>query len=100
MASRTRRLTLAYAVAFEARFKRRLKKKTPAQQEAVYECIDRVAENPRGNQGGLQTKLIQVSPERVFYARVDQANRVSFHLEGTIIIFRNHCFKQDVLRNP
>ncbi len=66
----------------------------------MFECIERVAENPWGSQGSLQTKPLQIAGERVFYSRIDQANRVSFHIDGSCIVFRNHCFKDDVLRSP
>jgi hypothetical protein len=92
---------VSYAVAFEPKFRRRLKGKTFAQRAAVEECIQRVANNPWGNQGGLQTKLIGlVAGDRVYYSRIDRANRLTWHMDGTVIVFRNHCFKSVVLRSP
>jgi hypothetical protein len=83
-------------------FKRRLKKKPPEMQAAVLACMEALVENPWGNQGGLKTKLLKAANanERVYYARIDRANRITFHMDGDTLVFRNHCHKVDVLRNP
>lgn len=63
------------------------------------ECIARLAENPR--HPGLRTKRLQVSMggTAVFSARVDRANRLTFHWDGSTIVLRNHC-NHDILKVP
>ena len=91
---------MAFKYATEPRFKRRLRKKTAAQQEAVLACIELVIANPFPG-GGLKTKLLQAAgPERVYYARIDRASRLTFHFDGEVIVFRNHCEHDEVLRRP
>jgi hypothetical protein len=82
----------------DASFKRRLKKKPPEQQAAVLECIARLIEDP--HHPGLHTKRLQHGSQPIFYARIDRANRVTFHWREGTMVFRNHCHKTDVLRRP
>ena len=79
-------------------FKRRLKKKPVDQQQAVMLTVALVAE---GSQlPGLQIKQLQYSSQKVFSARIDRANRITFHREGDKIVFRNHCNHDAVYRMP
>jgi hypothetical protein len=72
------------------RFKKRLHKKTPQMAGAILECVQRLGSNPRHQ--GLHTHEVGVIRGRkVFEAYVDDANRVSFHWEGAIIVIRAHC---------
>lgn len=80
-------------------FKRRLKKKPQSQQEAIMACIEQLVRDP--HHPGLHTKRIRAGQgQAVFQARVDGANRLTFHWSGSTIVLRNHCNHDDALRNP
>lgn len=90
---------MARKYATDPLFKRRYKKKSPDKQAAVRACIVRVVADPF-ERGGLKTKPLSVADEKIFYARIDRAHRITFHFAGDTIVFRNHCHKEDVLRRP
>ncbi len=79
------------------KFKKILRKKPPAMQDAVFECIRRLAENPR--HPGLRTHRVQGAPG-VFEAYVDGANRLTFHYEDGTIVLRNNCNHAILDTNP
>lgn len=81
-------------------FKRRFEKKPQNQQVGVLKCIQQVAEDPQGMKGLRTKKLAVVGPHEVFYARIDGGHRLTFHREGSTIVFRNHCNHDAVLRHP
>ena len=91
---------MPYRVATDPRFRRRFKKKPPERQAALERCIELLADDPFANRGSLQTKVLQVTGERIYYARIDRSHRVTFHIQGDVIVLRNHCHKEDVLRSP
>jgi hypothetical protein len=78
-------------------FKKRLDDKPARQQAAILECVQRLGDDPR--YPGLRTHPIQSHPG-VFSARVDRANRVSFHWEDGTLVLRNHCNHDAVYRRP
>lgn len=83
----------------DRRFKRRFEKKPKHQQAGVMKCIAQVAEGVQST--GLRTKKLDVrGPHEVFYCRMGRGPRVTFHWEGSTIVFRNHCDHDDVLRSP
>jgi mRNA interferase RelE/StbE len=84
-------------VSVDPAFRRRLTDKTPAMQGAILECVRRLRENWR--HPSLRTKKMQGQPG-VFEARVDRANRVTFHWDGETIVLRNHCNHDVLRRNP
>lgn len=84
----------------DPRFKRRLKRKPRVEQDRIYDCIQRLTNDPH-EQGGRRSKPLSVSvPEKVWYARVSDANRLTFHFEGSKMVFRNNCNHDEVLRSP
>lgn len=80
------------------KFKKRLEAKPPKLQAAVLECVQRLADGPQSN-AGLRTHPVQSHPG-VFSARVDRANRVTFHWDQGVIVLRNHCNHDAVYRRP
>lgn len=84
-------------VAIDKTFKRRLAKKPPNLRGAILEAVQRLRENP--NHPSLHTKKMQGQRD-VFEARVDKANRITFHWEGEIIYLRNHCNHDVLTRSP
>lgn len=82
----------------ESSFRQRLRKKPRPMQEAIAECCQRLADNPR--HPGLQVHRIQGHPG-VWEAYVDKANRVTFHYgsEGQIVL-RNNCNHDMLDRTP
>ncbi len=78
-------------------FKKRLAAKPPPQQAAVLECVQRIADTP--NHPGLRTHPVHGCPG-VSSSRVDRGNRVTWHREGEVIVFRNHCNHDAVYRAP
>ncbi len=89
---------MAYDYGVQPAFKRRFKRKPPEQQAAIRRCIARLIEDP--HHPGLRTKRLQVGREPVFQARADEANRLTFHWEGSVIVLRHNCNHDDTLRNP
>jgi mRNA-degrading endonuclease RelE of RelBE toxin-antitoxin system len=85
-------------IAADPAFKRRLKRKPEALRRAIEECISRLAEDPR--HPGLHTKRLQSVGGVVFSARIDRANRLTFHWDGSTIVLRNHCSHDQVLARP
>jgi mRNA interferase RelE/StbE len=85
-------------IAAEPAFKRRLKRKPQPLQRAIEECVARLADDPQ--HPGLRTKRLQSIGEVVFSARIDRANRLTFHWEGSTIVLRNHCNHDAVLGRP
>ena len=81
----------------EPALRRRLKKKTPDQVGAILKCIDQLAADPR--HPGLHTHRVQ-GVEGVYEAYIDQANRLTFHWDGNVIVLRNHCNHDILNRNP
>jgi mRNA-degrading endonuclease YafQ of YafQ-DinJ toxin-antitoxin module len=77
-------------------FKRTAQKKPPALRAAIARCVELLADNPR--HPGLQTHRLQGSPG-VWEAYIDQANRVTFHYDGQVIVLRKNC-NHDILRRP
>lgn len=84
-------------VAIDKTFKRRLAKKPHKLQGAIMEAVLRLRENP--NHPSLRTKKMQGQRE-VFEARVDAANRITFHWQGDTIYLRNHCNHDVLTRSP
>jgi hypothetical protein len=84
-------------VSIDRSFKKRLAKKPVALQGAILECITRLREDPL--HPGLKTKKMG-GTDNVFEARVDQANRVTFHWAGDTIVMRNHCNHDMLKRSP
>lgn len=85
-------------IAADPAFKRRLRRKPQPLREAIEECIARLAEDP--HHPGLRTKRLQSVRESVFSARIDRANRLTFHWDGSTIVLRNHCNHDAVLKSP
>lgn len=79
-------------------FKRALKKKTSEMRVAIMECIDRLEDNP--DHPSLHRKKMQGQPG-VWEARIDRANRLTFHYsdDGTLVL-RNHCNHDILKRSP
>lgn len=77
-------------------FKRSAKKKDMPLQRAIARCVELLADNPR--HPGLQAHRMQGQPG-VWEAYVDQANRVTFHYDGSTIVLRKNC-NHDILRRP
>ena len=84
------------AIVISPRFKRRLSRKTPAQNDAIMRCIAWLHENV--HHPGLHTHRVQ-GTNGVWEAYVDDANRLTFHYDGSDLVLRNHC-NHDVLRTP
>lgn len=84
-------------VAIDKSFKRRLAKKPAKLQGAILEAVQRLREDPY--HPSLHTKKMQGQRD-VFEARVDQANRITFHWEGDTIYLRNHCNHDVLIRSP
>jgi hypothetical protein len=84
-------------VVVDETFKKRLRRKTPDLQAAIYECIDRLADDPR--HPGLRVHRVQ-GVAGVWEAYVDQANRLTFHWEEGAIVLRNHCNHDILTRAP
>jgi len=63
---------------------------------AIARCVELLADNPR--HPGLQTHRLQGSPG-VWEAYIDQANRVTFHYDGSVIVLRKNC-NHDILSRP
>ncbi len=84
-------------VVMEPTFKRRLKKKPDQMQDAIIDCVLLLGANVR--HPGLHTNKVR-GTKGVFEARVDKANRVTFHYEEGNIVMRNHCNHDIVKRNP
>lgn len=81
---------------FSPNFKKVLQKKEQVMRDAVVECVRRLSENPK--HPGLSThKMRGVS--NVYEAYVDKGNRVTFHYDGDVMVFRNNC-NHDILRKP
>jgi mRNA-degrading endonuclease YafQ of YafQ-DinJ toxin-antitoxin module len=78
-------------------FRKRLGKKTVSMQGSILECLTRLADNPK--HPGLHTHKMKGTRDDVWEAYVDQANRVTFHWSGDVIVLRNHC-NHDILRRP
>ena len=87
----------AIPVVIEPTFKRRLKKKSDQMQDAIIDCVLMLGANVR--YPGLHTKKVR-GMKGVFEARVDKANRVTFHYEEGKIVMRNHCNHDIVKRSP
>jgi plasmid maintenance system killer protein len=85
-------------IAVDPAFKRRLKKKPPVLRAAIEECAARLADDP--HHPGLRTKRLQTGDGAVFSARIDQANRLTFHWDDDVIVLRNHCNHDLVLKRP
>jgi hypothetical protein len=84
----------------DRRFKRRFEKKPKDQRVGVMKCIAQVAEEMERTPG-LRTKKLDVrGPHEVFSSRIGRGPRLTFHWEGSSIMFRNHCDHAEVLRNP
>jgi hypothetical protein len=77
-------------------FRRRLHRKPVELQAAILEAVDRLAADPRHT--GLHTHRVQ-GTEKVWEARIDRSNRLTFHYESGAIVLRKHC-NHDILRNP
>ena len=74
-----------------------MKKKTPQLQAAIFECVQRLGENPR--HPSLQTHPVH-GTKGVFEAYVDMANRVTFEYGVDCIVLRNHCNHDILKENP
>jgi mRNA-degrading endonuclease YafQ of YafQ-DinJ toxin-antitoxin module len=77
-------------------FKRMARKKPAQLRAAIARCVELLADNPR--HPGLQTHRVQ-GAVGVWEAYIDQANRVTFHYEGQVIVLRKNC-SHDILRRP
>ncbi len=84
----TRSRPLADQYRFDKKFKKRLKKKPKQQQLAILKTVEQLIDNP--HQPGLHTSKLQGTKD-IFYARINGGNRLTFHWEGSMIVFRNHC---------
>lgn len=86
--------------AAEPRFKRRLEKKPPKERAEILECMRKILEDPHQNHG-LRTGKLRVRGEDVWYSRAGQAKRVTWEYgDENMIVFRNHCDHDKVLRSP
>jgi len=81
----------------DKRFKRRLGKKSNEMQAAIASCIRQLRENP--HHPSLRTKRVQGAPG-VYEARIDRANRLTFHWEGETLVLRNHCNHDLMSQSP
>lgn len=81
-------------------FKKVLEKKPAGMQAAILECIERLLDNPA--HPGLKVKLVRSAQgkDRVYEARVDKANRLTFHWEDGAVVLRNNCNHSVLDRNP
>lgn len=63
----------------------------------ISKCLQLLGTDPFGSPG-LRTKKLK-GTEDVWSARIDQANRVTFHWKDDTIVLRKHCH-HDILKNP
>lgn len=78
------------------RFKRLLKKKDAPMVAAIAECIVRLRTDR--THPGLHTHKVQ-GTKGVFEAYIDDANRLTFHWDGSCIVLRANC-NHDILKSP
>ncbi len=81
-------------VRISKRFKKQLQKKPRDMQTAIANAVTQLRADHRHK--GLHTHRVQGQPG-VFEARIDQANRLTFHWDGDTIVLRNHC-NHDILK--
>lgn len=81
----------------EKYFRKRLRKKPPMMQAAVARCIQRLGEDR--THPGLRVHEVE-GTEGVWEAYVDDANRVTFHVEDGVIVLRNNCNHDIIKRRP
>jgi hypothetical protein len=78
-------------------FRKRLRSKPPHMQAAILRCITRLEENPR--HPGLNVHEVEGTDD-VWEAYVDDKNRITFHMEGPVIVLRNNCNHDIVRQRP
>jgi len=78
-------------------FKRKLAKKTPQLQAAIATAVRQLRVDWRHT--SLHAHKMGGEKD-VFEARIDQANRITFHWEGDVIVLRAHCNHDILKRNP
>jgi hypothetical protein len=83
---------VTYTIRLSENFRRVYRKKEARMKTAIDECITRLPENPK--HPGLHTHKMQ-GVKGVWEAYVDDANRVTFHYEGSVIVMRNN---HDILK--
>lgn len=84
-------------VRIDKSFRKRLAKKPPKMQAAIYECIERLVDDP--SYPGLRTHPVQ-SSSGVFSSRVDRGNRLTWSRDDDVIVLLNHCNHDEVYRRP
>lgn len=86
--------------AAESRFRKRLSKKTGDRQAGVLKCILKVS-GPFAVPGLRTKKIAVIDGQTIYYCRISSGDRLTFHYdEDGTMVFRNHCFKNAVLRSP
>jgi hypothetical protein len=88
---------MPFKSAVDPAFKRRFEAKENRDQAAILACIQQILENPR--HPSLRSKKLGVG---VWYSRATRAKRVTWDYgeERGMIVFRNHCDHDEVLRSP
>lgn len=83
-------------VRISTRFKKQLHKKPVEMQDAIIEAVTQLRKDHTHK--GLHTHRVWGQPG-VFEARIDKANRLTFHWDGPTIVLRAHC-NHDILKRP
>lgn len=78
-------------------FDDRFQLKPKDQQVAILKTLKLLGDNPR--HPGLRVKRIKTKPG-VFEARINRADRLSFHWDSGRIVLRTNCHHDDVLSRP
>lgn len=81
----------------ERYFRKRLNKKPPPMRAAVLRCITKLTQDPK--RPGLRVHEVEGTPN-VWEASVDDANRLTFHYDGPVIVLRNNCNHDILKRRP